>query len=492
MRKKLVYRLMMTYSLLLLFFATISFGLFFVLLNNQEKNIHIKQVENQARIVAEGLEQDHQDNKRDNPHGMMHVGRSYDAYIQLMEDITVDHMWIVNDSGQNLVKSRMMMHDNSDNVTLTDSAKAVFYEVLEEGIPIKKLTKSPNRLIYGVPLKDESAQLFGVVLMESSLSRLLVKQSSDYTILFISLVITLILTIVIAIYVSKKFVSPIFAMKKFTVQLIDEDYDAKLDIQTEDELADLSNQLLTLRNRLKIAKKNQLNKDKSQRLFLSQVSHELRTPVMIIRNSLNLLSDDHFSSEYERNEYVIQMTQEMYQLERLVNDLLELSRLQSLEFSLNLDVVNLSDVVEDAKRSFRGIIHETKHQLVIDNQLSNPPLVLADHMRLVQLLKILMDNSVKYSPKKSSIRLTISDDHDNYCLSVENETTKVMSQSELEESFEAFKRGSDNQHIDGHGLGLTIAKQIIERHKGNIQIEFLRDHVLIISICLPKYQGEVS
>lgn len=113
-------------------------------------------------------------------------------------------------------------------------------------------------------------------------------------------------------------------------------------------------------------------------------------------------------------------------------------------------------------------------------------------MRLVQLLKILMDNSVKYSPKKLSIRLTISDDHDNYCLSVENETTKVMSQSELEESFEAFKRGSDNQHIDGHGLGLTIAKQIIERHKGNIQIEFLRDHVLIRSICLSKYQGEVS
>lgn len=485
MNKKLVYRLIKTYSLLLVSFALVSFGLFFFLLYQQSNKIQVEQMTAQGDRIATNIiaERDHQDDSSmSGMHRRMNLSQSYQSYIDLMKETTVDDMWLVDASGNSLLNGNSMHHNTSQKAPMPRTMTLFLEEVLDEGRPL--LGKQGSLQQYGIPLVDKDGAIYGAVLMVSSVRNKMQQQRSDYVVLFISFLVTLVLTILLAIFLARRFVKPIYQMEDFTMSLINKTYDNELVVGTEDEFSHLSEKLLVLQKRLKIAQYEQENKDASQQLFLSQISHELRTPVMIIRNSLETLNHD-WEKGNDNAPLVSQMMLEVKQLERLVNDLLELNRLQSTEFSLKQESVDLSLVISDAIRSYRGIFQKKGQDVVWNNKLEGERLIQGDYLRLIQLVKILLDNAEKYSVETDAVEIKLEEEHDTLSFSVYNKIPVATAlEGDNDTLFKAFHRGKGTNR-EGHGLGLAISEQIVKRHHGTIHIEQLEDNDFVVRVSFP-------
>ncbi len=474
-QKKLVTRLIWNYTLIIVLFTGVMLSLFFILLNNQATNIHREQLKKQGDVIAENIQQEKIDEltleEDDRSHGqMMHRMRqrgNNNSYLELISLLSTDDIYIVDKEGNPLFTTHM---DQKNNQLMTAEAKDILQAVNKEQKPVFVNEKRKD-LGYGVPIKDPTGSIYGSVILLSTKSGIVTQTLSDYKLLIWSLLIALLITVIISILMSKRFVKPIHEMGEFTDELIKQNYEENLYITTRDELADLGDKLLILRGRLVTAKKEQDNKEKNQKLFLSQISHELRTPVMVIKNSLEMLRQD-FLNEEEQKEHIKQLESETDQLGLLVNDLLELTRLQSTEFSINEEELNVVYVIEDSIRSYRNTLKKKEQEIIFNNFVIEEEVFVGDYQRLLQLMKILIDNASKYSEARENIKIDWIKKKDSYELSVKNRSKQRLFYADNQNVFEAFNQGAGVSK-KGHGLGLTIAKQIVRRHNGEILFNLL-------------------
>ena len=168
-------------------------------------------------------------------------------------------------------------------------------------------------------------------------------------------------------------------------------------------------------------------------------------------------------------------------MERLINDLLELSRLQSTEFHLQKDLVDPLDCVNDALRSYRLVLKEKGQEIRLENHLSEPHMIHADYLRITQVIKILLDNATKYAPEYSLITVEIAEKTKMLEIDISNKWHNPIKHPE--QLFESFQRQSGT-NVNGTGLGLAIAKQVIRRHEGQIMAEVIGNQFLV-KILLP-------
>ncbi|MBO0420307.1 MAG: sensor histidine kinase [Vagococcus fluvialis] len=491
---KIMTRLILTYTLVLSFFAIVVLIIFFSLFNQQAHVIHGEKMKEQGDKIAEILVKDNyleeEKNEEDNlsHHEKMmkrnnHMSNTTD-YLSLISQLSTDEIYVVNETGEFLSTSRMTKKRQN---TLTDSVNTILNELKQNKQATffeKNSLPNKSQLGYGVPILNSNQELLGAVILLSNKDNYFLGLGKDYQLLIWSVLIALIVTIFISIIIAKRFVKPIHQMSVFTEELIQMNYDANLNINTKDELAELGNKLSVLSDRLKKAQKEQDNKEHNQKLFLSQISHELRTPVMVIQNSLEVLAGD-FLDEVEKEKYIKQLLLETKELNLLVNDLLELSRLQITEFSIEKEAVDFNQVIQDSLRSYRPLLIEEKREIIFNNQLTDVKIMTGDYHRLLQLTKILVDNSLKYSLEKSAIRINLLEKNNHLVLEVINELPKNAENFNTETIFESFNRGNQRDN-KGHGLGLTIASQIVSRHHGEIKMDYLSSDEIKVSVLFPE------
>ncbi|MBO0429222.1 HAMP domain-containing histidine kinase [Vagococcus fluvialis] len=491
---KIMTRLILTYTLVLSFFAIVVLIIFFSLFNQQAHVIHGEKMKEQGDKIAEILVKDNyleeEKNEEDNlsHHEKMmkrnnHMSNTTD-YLSLISQLSTDEIYVVNETGEFLSTSHMTKKQQN---TLTDSGNTILNELKQNKQATffeKNSLPDKSQLGYGVPILNSNQELLGAVILLSNKDNYFLGLGKDYQLLIWSVLIALIVTIFISIIIAKRFVKPIHQMSVFTEELIQMNYDANLTINTKDELAELGNKLSVLSDRLKKAQKEQDNKEHNQKLFLSQISHELRTPVMVIQNSLEALAGD-FLDEVEKENYIKQLLLETKELNLLVNDLLELSRLQITEFSIEKEAVDFNQVIQDSLRSYRPLLIEEKREIIFNNQLTDVKIMTGDYHRLLQLTKILVDNSLKYSLEKSAIRINLLEKNNHLVLEVINELPKNAENFNTETVFESFNRGNQRDN-KGHGLGLTIASQIVSRHHGEIKMDYLSSDKIKVSVLFPE------
>ena len=488
-QKKIVHRLIWSYTILLGLFTLIMLTIFFSLFNNQGLELHQEQMKEQGDTIAETIMSEGYLNSNDEEasmHQRMMKGNSHmsgvNNLLSLISKLSTDEIYIVTPQGESLFSSHMMSQKNQ-NDSLPNAGQNILNLVkMNQTNQLVEINEKdvPYTLGYGVPLTDDSTQLIGSVIVLSRKEHSLTKTLSDYRLLISSVVLALIVTIVISIMLARRFVKPIHEMESFTETLINSNYGDSIEIATQDELSKLGNKLSILSKRLLEAQKEQTNKEKNQKLFLSQISHELRTPVMVIKNSLEGLQGD-FLSEEEKEEYIKHLLHETNQMNRLVNDLLELTRLESTDFSIHKEPLSLPDVCQDSVRSFRDRIRQNNQQIEITNELLETDIFTGDYQRMSQLIKILLDNSVKYSPNNSLISINLYKDKSFICIDVMNDIKKATDLPNEKEMFKAFSRGK-HAEVEGHGLGLTIAEEITKRHNGKIAIKKTNGNQLKVSL----------
>ena len=221
-----------------------------------------------------------------------------------------------------------------------------------------------------------------------------------------------------------------------------------------------------------------------QKQFLSDASHELKTPLTVILSSAELLEQ---SAAPEQKQYVDNVRAESRRMKRLVEDMLTLSRVERGGEHLPDTTADLSDAAADAALRFEPVAYETGHTLSYD--IAPGLLVRGDSGKLEQAVAVLLDNAIKYAAPGTEVRLDAVRQGKNACLWVENEGDPIPA-DKLPHIFDRFYR-ADESRTDGgsFGLGLPIARAIVEAHRGTIRCDS-GGHTIRFTITLPCRQGK--
>jgi hypothetical protein len=225
-----------------------------------------------------------------------------------------------------------------------------------------------------------------------------------------------------------------------------------------------------------------VNRAKSE--IVSMISHEFRTPLTSIQGFSELLEDDTLTSDEVRG-FAATINANARRLARMIHDMLDLDRLESGQTALRREPVDLnqiaSDVVELLGPTFPS------HQVVLEFD-PNMPTVTGDVDLLIRVVMNLVGNAFKYSGPGTTVTITTQATDEAVTMQVKDEGIGIP-EFELENIFSRYTRieRSEQRNIEGTGLGLPIARQIVELHQGAVWAEIPPDGGSIFHVVLPKY-----
>jgi len=236
--------------------------------------------------------------------------------------------------------------------------------------------------------------------------------------------------------------------------------------------------------------KNNVQLEKLDRLksdFLSTVSHELRTPLTTIREGVSQVLDGALgATTKEQREFLTITLEDIERLERIINDLLDISKIEAGKVDLNQKLIDISETVRLISSSF---ISQTKSK-GLDLMLNIPEeeiLVYADRDKIIQVLTNLIGNAIKFT-KKGYIEISVREKRECIECSI-FDTGQGISVEHLPNIFDKFQQftRSVGPGQKGTGLGLSIAKGIIDLHQGDIFVESKLDKGSKFTFTLPKH-----
>lgn len=203
--------------------------------------------------------------------------------------------------------------------------------------------------------------------------------------------------------------------------------------------------------------------------FLAMISHELRTPLTSIKGfATTLLASDVTWDEASQREFISTINQEADKLTDMIDQLLDLSRLQAGTLRIKPALVSFADILNTASAQLKIVAQN--HPLTLDVP-TDLPLLFADRQRIAQVVANLVGNAAKYSPPSAAIALLAQAEQPFIRISVHDEGPGIGPE-ERENIFEPFQRGETaNRTTKGAGLGLAICKHLVEAHGGSIWIE---------------------
>lgn len=200
--------------------------------------------------------------------------------------------------------------------------------------------------------------------------------------------------------------------------------------------------------------------EQTRRDYVANVSHELRTPLTALRGLIEPLSDGLVTAKEDRMRYYGIILNETLRLSRLIDDMLELSRLQAGTLSLKLSVFDLSDVLDNLREKYAALAEQSQVSLHFPDD-AHIPLIYGNADRTEQILVILIDNAFKFTPAGGSITIALLDCGKKLEVSVQD-SGKGIVQSDIQHIFERFYKAEKSRGKSGTGLGLSIAKEIMK------------------------------
>lgn len=419
-KNKIAAKLAIYFAICLLVFSVIIGITFMVLFYNHTTRLHKLELEQRALSIARTLS-----GFMGNGEGLQDEHSGYNAYLSSLDNIAMTDVWIVDDNLELITRGQG--HHERESLSYKDLPadanqviEAVFSGKTAFSESFGTLLNQPT-ITVGTPIKSGDS-IIGVVLLHSPVNGISAAISQGLIMLITSILAALVIAFLLSLWLSKNFTDPIISKE-----------------------ASEALRLETLR-----------------RDFIANISHELKTPVAVLRGSLEALVDNVVTDPWQVDSYHHEMLSETLYLQRLVGDLLDLSRLQNVVFAMDLQDLSIGDVLDDAIRSITHIAQEKSVTITLQNN-SLPQIVHGDYGRLRQMLLIVLDNAVKFSPVKGIVTVTLTEKS----LTIKDQGNGIPVEN-LPYLFDRFYKSHSEQNKTGTGLGLAIAKQIAERHGFNL------------------------
>ncbi|MHB8413647.1 MAG: DUF4118 domain-containing protein [Candidatus Acidiferrales bacterium] len=223
--------------------------------------------------------------------------------------------------------------------------------------------------------------------------------------------------------------------------------------------------------------------------LLDSVTHDFRTPLTSIKASVTSLLSTANPPEAQQRELLTVINEECDRLNQLVGDAAEMARLDAGEFELNLEPNAMEEIVSAALLHCKGVLGDRAIRVDVASGL---PRVLADFDRIKDVLVRLIENADAYSPKDQPITIS-AEANGNFLSTSVADSGPGIEDIELGLIFDKFYRGKNQRYlVQGTGMGLPIAKAIVEAHGGTISVTSQRGHGSVFSFTLPFYQARSS
>ncbi len=321
---------------------------------------------------------------------------------------------------------------------------------------------SSPKLTIGMPIIINNQVQSGVFL-HTSMDEIKNTVDRVYFIIWISAFLAIIISAIILYYFSNRIlIKPLGKINHTAKAIASGEFDKRVSLVSDDEIGDLALSFNYMADSLQ-------NLEKMRRDFISNVSHELRSPMTSINGFIVGMLDG--TIPQEKWPYYIDIVHgETKRLIRLINDLLDLGRLESGEFSLRIENFDINELIRERVIKFEDRIE--KKEIEMDVTLVGSRLkVKGDKDRIDQVLTNLLDNAIKFVPQNGEIKIRTEIRQDRVLVSVFNNGPGIP-KDEIQYIWDRFHKVDKARTTGGGtGLGLSIARQIINQHNQNIWVE---------------------
>ena len=339
-----------------------------------------------------------------------------------------------------------------------------FIESIKESNPftlnLKNDLTQTEMILYGEQFKNNLANYYLVINttlepVESYIN--FIMNQYVYVAVFV-----IVIALVVAFFLAKRISNPIVKMKNAANKLADGNYDVKFESNSFSEINDLASTLDDATE--KLSQINDLRKD-----LVANVSHDIKTPLTIIQTYTEMIKDISGDDPAKRNEHLDVILKETEYLNKLVTDMSELSKLQSGNIEIKRANLDLKDCCEKVISLLEQLIKEKN----IDLQTNmDDCVVYADEIKISQVIYNFLSNAIKHSNDNGKITVNIIDSEDNVRLEV-IDNGEGISEESLPYIWDRYYKVDKNfnRSVNSTGLGLAIAKAILEAHNAKYGVE---------------------
>jgi len=409
--------------------------------------------------------------------------------MRMIEDIAMGEVWIVDAKTGNIVQGRNEKGQSFSYLKLPPNAE----ETIKKAISGETTTTenfndylNENSITVAVPIKNGKT-IEGVVLLHSPVKYMSsALKSGIYTLIF-SILAALILASISAVWLSISFTKPLNKIRDTTTELAKGNYEVTTQIKQSDEIGELAKSIDKLALQLDKSSKESERFEKMRQNFIANISHELRTPITVIRGSIEAICDGIISNPEQLKDYNEQILSDSIHLQRLVNDLIDLTKLQNTDFSIDKSTINLFEIINDAVRSMKQI--STKKGVKINFSAENAIeedryLFVGDYQRIRQMIIIVLDNAIKFSNENQKVDILLKKENKKYELKI-CDSGRGIDPENIGEIFNRYHKSNTEENKNGMGLGLAIAKEIALRHNIEIFVKSVPNIKTVFTFLIP-------
>ncbi len=354
-----------------------------------------------------------------------------------------------------------ILGSSSKNEQLIDTVKLPSKEIPQEGVIIENDWET-EPFISTVSSLEYEEEIIGYVFMfqDTETVHSLIKRLNQHFLL--AGFLTVGLTLFIIALLSKAITKPLINMKDATFQISQGNYSISLPETGNDELGDLAKSIESLAHDLTF-----LTQERND--FLASISHELRTPITYIKGYTEIVMKRELSEEERRN-YLAIILEETNRLNDLIKQLFDLAKMDQNSFLIEKTEVNIKEILEKVEAKLAPAFKEKGMTLHISCQKDF--FLHADPIRMEQIFLNLLDNSMKYSSNGGSTSVMVELRKNQLYVTI-RDTGNGIPEEDLPHIFNRFYRvdKSRTRMLGGAGLGLSIVKELVNKHDGTITVK---------------------
>jgi len=279
-------------------------------------------------------------------------------------------------------------------------------------------------------------------------------------------------------FMSRRVTHPVLVLEHATHQMEQGDLSVRVQLKNEKQ-----QEFLSLANSFNGMAEQVEQTVSTLRAFVADAAHELHTPLTALQANLELARDEKNAST--RTRYLTRVQEQAQRLEALVKSLLDLSRIEAAESKSEFAPVDLTQLVSEIGEQFASRAEQTRHEFTMNIAPEDAITVNGNETQLRQVLINLLENALKFTPRKGTVTLGLERKEDQAVITV-TDTGIGIPPEDLPKLFERFHRGRNSSAFPGNGLGLAIVKAIVEVHGGTVEAHSAgKDAGSTFSITLP-------
>lgn len=384
-------------------------------------------------------------------------------------------------------------HINNIHATLKDLIETYETGGTDDDVRARLLTVSKNRDSFALFLEEE---IENKIQQESLEERTLTAQQVRRTIVNVFIVgaVAVFFFILLYVFLDRSITVPVRMLTEAAVDLGHGNF-KYVDYDSGDELGLFAETFNTMSQKIKATQESlQIELEKTKKLdkqkteFLSIAAHQLRTPMSGIKWVVNMaVTGDLGKIADEAKEQLGKGLQNIDRMIALINSLLDVTQIETEQFEFKMEPHDIVEIMEEVYADLEHAAQEMGVAIIIEQPKHKLEPVIADAEKLKMALRNVIDNGIKYTPKKGSVTISFEKENNDTMLIHIADTGYGIPKAEQDRIYTKFFRGSNVQTIqaDGSGLGLFIVHEIIRKHDGDITFESEIDKGTTFTIELP-------